>query len=273
MESIEKYNERLENVEFQLKQKLKDFHEYMPVRTNDNERVNVRLLQIYCEWMDFLAKKSAKKNQDDLLNKRKDLLVTYSPDMLAELVIELFYAKRNYQKWKSEGKYKQASADESKRISEKLRIYNDDLVNRLLSSYSGAEKRVRKKVKEWKVLGNTSMSLVKLLSLAKDESQKDDSSHELGGQEEPKVGTGKWYNESAEKIETQSSEKEEKNYWAAVQLEIEFPEESPEESIPKEETLSVTKIDYSHDSDVNQNSLYDDKDWDYEYDWQKWANK
>lgn len=263
MESIEQYNERLEKAESQLKQKLGDFHEYMPVRTNDNDRLNVTLLQIYGEWMDFLAKKSTKNNQDELLNQWKTLLVTYSPNTIAELVIQLFKTKRNYQNWKSEGEYKQASAEESKRISENLRIYDDDLVNRLLSSYSGAEKRVRKKIKEWKVLSDTSTSLVELLALAKDENPQDNSSQESSETEESKSETDN--NESAEK--------EEKKYWAGVQLEIEFPEKTPEDPSPDDDPSPVIKPDYLHDPDVNQNDLYNDKDDDYEYDWQKWANK
>lgn len=136
MKNIEEYNSRLEKAESQLKQKLRDFHEYMPVYTDNNDRLNITLLQIYDEWMDFLVKKSAKNNQDDLLNQWKSLLVTYNPNTLAELIIQLFNTKRNYQIWKSEGEYKQASAEEAKKISENLRIYNDELVNRLLSSYS-----------------------------------------------------------------------------------------------------------------------------------------
>lgn len=263
MENIEEYNARLEKAETQLKQKLRDFYEYMPVYTDNNDRLNVTLLQIYDEWMNFLVKKSAKNNQDDLLNQWKTLLVTYSPNTLAELLIQLFNAKRNYQSWNQNGNYKQASAEEAKRISENLRIYNDDLVNRLLSSYSGAEKRIRKNIKEWKLLSDVSKSLVELLSLAKDEKPQDNSSQESSESEEPKTETDN--NESAEK--------EEKTYWAGVQLEIEFPEETPEEPSPDDDPSPVIKPDYLHDPDVNQNDLYNDKDDDYQYSWQKWANK
>lgn len=265
MSSIEEYNERLENAEFQLKQKLGDFHQYMPVRMNDWSKENTTLLQIYSEWMDYLVLNYKKANPGNLLNEWKNILVTYNVNVPIKLLMEFFYAKRNYRAWQTSDNYRQDAYWMSQRICEKIGLYGeDDLVNRLFSSYSAAEKRIRRKVKEWKVLSDTSKSLLESLSSTNEKEKKADWKQE---DKNPKNTD-----------EKQSLKWKESNNRDGIQLTIDFSGKSVDEpeQIKKVEPVQdkPSVQNKSYEENLNLDDVYDDNDEeDYEYEWQKRNNK
>lgn len=265
MSSIEEYNERLENAESQLKQKLRDFHEYMPVRMENGGKENVTLLQIYGERMDYLVKNKNKDNVSNLLDQWKSLLVTYNVNVSIKLIMEFFKAKRNYRTWQTSGNYKQDSFWMCQIICEKIGLYwEDDLVNRLFSSYSAAEKRIRRKVKEWKVLSDTSKSLLESLSSTNEKEKKADWKQE---DKNPKNTD-----------EKQSLKWKESNNRDGIQLTIDFSGKSVDEpeQIKKVEPVQdkPSVQNKSYEENLNLDDVYDDNDEeDYEYEWQKRNNK
>ena len=242
----------------------------MPVRMNDWSKENTTLLQIYSEWMDYLVSNHRKANSGNLLDEWKNLLVTYNVNVPIKLLMEFFYAKRNYRAWQTSDNYRQDAYRMCQRICEKIGLYGeDDLVNRLFSSYSAAEKRVRKKVKEGKVLSVTSKSL--LDSLSSNENVKNNKSPEDKKEE----------HKSAKKRKSKIPDKDQLaiQFWENTQENLNsMDEETPTKIENWKETTNGPHQENKWDNaaltdDPNQDNLYEDEDGDYQYTWQKRNNK
>lgn len=206
--SIENISERLERTEDYLKQRLSAYKDVMPVKWWNS----VTLLEIYWEWIDYLVKESLKK-RSDLLKKWQNFLLERNTDAIADLLIGFFEAKRRYGRDLERGEDKRDWFALCKNYCKKNGWREDeDLLHSLFSSYSGAERRIYRKVEKGKLLANTSNSLLKTIALTKaemvkkEEEKKKKAEEKLKKEEEKK----KRKEERARKAEENRSKKAQK---------------------------------------------------------------
>ena len=163
--SIENPSERLERTEAYLKQRLSGYKSTMPVKGCDA----VTLLEIYWEWMDYLVKESLKK-RSNLLKKWQKFLLERNTDAVADLLIGFFEAKRRYGRDIERGEDKRDWFTLCSNYCKKNGWYEDEnLLHSLFSSYSGAERRIYRKVEWGKMLADTSKSILQTMALTKSE--------------------------------------------------------------------------------------------------------
>lgn len=206
--SIENISERLERTEDYLKQRLSAYKDVMPVKWWNS----VTLLEIYWEWIDYLVKESLKK-RSDLLKKWQNFLLERNTDAIADLLIGFFEAKRRYGRDLERGEDKRDWFALCKNYCKKNGWREDeDLLHSLFSSYSGAERRIYRKVEKGKLLADTSNSLLKTIALTKaemvkkEENKKKKAEEKLKKEEEKK----KRKEERARKAEENRSKKAQK---------------------------------------------------------------
>lgn len=200
--SIENPSERFERTEAYLKQRLSDYKDVMPVKWNNG----VTLLEIYWEWMNYLVKENL-KGRSDLLPKWQKILLERNTDAIADLLIAFFEAKRRYGRDKERGEDKWDWFALCKNYCKK-NGWNDDenLLHSLFSSYSGAERRIYRKVEKGKVLADTSKSLLSTIALTKDEMIRKENEKKVKVAEKLKIEE-----EKQRKKEEIQRKKEEKN--------------------------------------------------------------
>ena len=163
--SIENPSERLERTEAYLKQRLSGYKSTMPVKGCDA----VTLLEIYWEWMDYLVKESLKK-RSNILKKWQKFLLERNTDAVADLLIGFFEAKRRYGRDIERGEDKRDWFTLCSNYCKKNGWYEDEnLLHSLFSSYSGAERRIYRKVEWGKMLADTSKSILQTMALTKSE--------------------------------------------------------------------------------------------------------
>lgn len=163
--SIENPSERLERTEEYLKKRLSDYKDVMPVKGWNG----VTLLEIYWEWMDYLVKENLKK-RSDLLKKWQRFLLERNTDAIADLLIGFFEAKRRYGRDAERGEDKRDWFTLCNNYCKKNGWHEDeDLLHSFFSSYSGAERRIYRKVENGKMLADTSKSLLQIMDLTKAE--------------------------------------------------------------------------------------------------------
>lgn len=148
-----------------LKQRLSDYKDVMPVKWWSG----VTLLEIYWEWMDYLVKENLKK-RSDLLQRWQKFLLERNTDAIADLLIGFFEAKRRYGRDLERGEDKRDWFALCRNYCKKNGWYEDEnFLHSLFSSYSGAERRIYRKVEKGKLLADTSKTIVQIMSLTKDE--------------------------------------------------------------------------------------------------------
>ena len=163
--SIENPSERLERTEAYLKQRLSGYKSTMPVKGCDA----VTLLEIYWEWMDYLVKESLKK-RSNILKKWQKFLLERNTDAVADLLIGFFEAKRRYGRDIERGEDKRDWFTLCSNYCKKNGWHEDEnLLHSLFSSYSGAERRIYRKVEWGKMLADTSKSILQTMALTKSE--------------------------------------------------------------------------------------------------------
>ena len=206
--TLEAISERLERTEAYLKQRLSDYKEVMPVKGWKE----ITLLEIYWEWMDYLVKENLKK-KSELLQKWQKFLLERNTDAIADLLIGFFEAKRRYGRDKERGEDKRDWFALCRNYCQKNRWNNEkDLIYSFFSSYSGAERRIYKKVETGKVLADLSKSLLQTIAstkaemIQKEEEKKRKAEEKLRKEEEKKQRK----EERERKIEENRLKKEQK---------------------------------------------------------------
>ena len=119
--------------------------------------------------MDYLVKENLKK-RSDLLKKWQRFLLERNTDAVADLLIGFFEAKRRYGRDMERGEDKRDWFTLCNNYCKKNGWYEDeDLLHSLFSSYSGAERRISRKIEEGKVLADTSKSILEIMDLTQAE--------------------------------------------------------------------------------------------------------
>jgi hypothetical protein len=162
--------------------------------------------------MDYLVKENLKK-RSDLLKKWQNFLLERNTDAIADLLIGFFEAKRRYGRDLERGEDKRDWFALCKNYCKKNGWREDeDLLHSLFSSYSGAERRIYRKVEKGKILADTSNSLLQTIALTKaemvkkEEEKKKKAEEKLKKEEEKK----KRKEERARKAEENRSKKAQK---------------------------------------------------------------
>ncbi len=241
--------ERLEKAESWLKTRLWEEKQTMRVDDGHGNWKSVTLLEIYAEWMDYLVKNNFDKKEDNLLKKWKNFLLERNTDAIADLLVGFFEAKRRYGRDQERNEDKRSWFALCKNYCEKWWWDSDEnLLLQFFSSYSAAERRVRGKMKEGKILWDASLSLLESLSLAKEEKIKKEEEKKRKAEEKLKKAE-----EKKKRAEEREKRKEEK------------AKEKNEKKVKKSNVDGI-KI---NNSDVIESSDWDEEDKEVDPDYPK----